>query len=431
MLKFFCTILFLSSVIYSQQPTWKLLPGSPSTGRVDDLSFVNSKTGWAGNGAGRVYKTTNGGLNWVEVGYLGGYCRSICFIDSLTGFAGLLSGSNKLMKTTNGAINWSVVPLSVPPSGICGLSHFGSTLLGSGVWTGTPTIVISTNRGESWQVIDMSTYAGALVDCYLTGEGTGFVIGRTNGNRSAVILYTSNSGATWSTSHTSARDSSLGWKISFPTPQVGYVSVFCYNSNESPYFLKTTDGGATWMEKDISIARDYYYEEGIGFVNENTGWVGGESDTTYMTTDGGETWFGSNLGIGCQTINRIRFYGDTLGYAGGCRIFKFTRDNSIGINGNNTVVPVKSVLHQNYPNPFNPVTIIKYEIFEASISTIKIYDAKGEEVYNFTDGYRPPGIREFKWYGMDNNGSTLPSGVYFYKLETENHRETKKMVLIR
>jgi hypothetical protein len=157
----------------------------------------------------------------------------------------------------------------------------------------------------------------------------------------------------------------------------------------------------------------------------------GGYDLVYETTNGGDTWTAINIGNPFTSINRIRFYGDTVGYAGGTRIYKYTSDNSIGISNNQTIIPSKNSLEQNYPNPFNPVTVIKYEIFETSMSTISIFNAAGEEIYSFSNGYRTPGTREFTWYGTDNNGNLMPSGVYFYRLETEKYTETKKMILVR
>lgn len=428
--------LFSALNVFAQQPQWRLLEGSPSDGRFDDFSFININTGWgvSASGNSKIYKTTNSGLNWqLLYTFTGRHSRSICFIDSLTGFMGALTGAQHLFKTTNGGINWDSVPFaSERPEGICGQSSFGNNLIGSGVYSGFPKVIWSTDRGNSWRVINLSSYADALIDCYLVNESEAFVIGGKGSeysNRKAVILQTTDAGNSWVTRFTSAHTGNWGWKISFADPQTAYISIENFNYMDTPFFAKSTDGGLSWTERYFGTGGNYLHE-GIGFVNESTGWIG-TFNNVYETTNGGDTWNILNIGSPFTSINRFRFYNDTLGYAGGNRIFKYSVSKTIGLSSNQDYIPVRNSLHQNYPNPFNPVTKIQYEIFESSLSVIRIFNSAGEEVFTFYNGFRAPGVKEFYWYGTDNNGQLLPSGVYFYQLETENHTETKKMILVR
>jgi len=95
--------------------------------------------------------------------------------------------------------------------------------------------------------------------------------------------------------------------------------------------------------------------------------------------------------------------------------------------------PITFNLYQNYPNPFNPSTIIKYTISNVTLSGVegsrvqlKIYDVLGNEISTLVDEEKPAGNYEIKF-----NASTLSSGIYFYKLQTSNFTETKKMILLR
>jgi photosystem II stability/assembly factor-like uncharacterized protein len=433
--KAFCfalLVLFLSTVhspsVFSQQPSWKLLPNSPSGGRYDDISFINANTGWTA--LQRVYKTTDGGLNWMRQDSLPVYMRSIAFFDSLTGFIGALDSVKILWRTTNGGVNWSQVQ-NIPspvPKGICGISIAdNNTIYACGRFTGPAGVIKSTDRGATWQSIDMSAYATTLIDCKFFSADSGFVVGGfgpTYATRKAVILFTSNGGASWTQKAISTSDSNWCWKISFVNRNVGYVSIETPFSSPEESFFKTTNGGESWLELPYTGT-----EQGIGFVNDTLGWLG--FHFMKQSTDAGLTWNNIDFGMQLPFINRIRFYGDTMGYASGSRIFKYTSDNSIGISNNQGSAPKNYKLYQNYPNPFNPATTIKYEIFEYSMTTIKIYNSVGEEVYVFMNGFRPPGMREFKWDGTNMNGMQLPSGVYFYKLETEKYTETKKMMLVK
>jgi len=88
--------------------------------------------------------------------------------------------------------------------------------------------------------------------------------------------------------------------------------------------------------------------------------------------------------------------------------------------------PLAFGLDQNYPNPFNPVTIIKYEIPELSLVTLKVFDVLGSKVVALVDEEKPAGS-----YEVEFNALALPSGIYFYKLQAGSFVETKKMVLMK
>ena len=84
-------------------------------------------------------------------------------------------------------------------------------------------------------------------------------------------------------------------------------------------------------------------------------------------------------------------------------------------------------LFQNYPNPFNPSTTISWRLAVGSWQTIKLYNALGEEIDTVVEGYYEAG-KHSTFYIIN---STLPSGVYFYRLQAGSFNQTKKMILIR
>jgi hypothetical protein len=93
---------------------------------------------------------------------------------------------------------------------------------------------------------------------------------------------------------------------------------------------------------------------------------------------------------------------------------------------NKEVSPTNYELYQNYPNPFNPSTTIKFSIVEQSQVTLKVYDILGEVVSTLVNDVMPSGT-----FNVNFNGSNLSSGIYFYKLETNNYTATKKLLLIK
>ncbi len=88
-------------------------------------------------------------------------------------------------------------------------------------------------------------------------------------------------------------------------------------------------------------------------------------------------------------------------------------------------------LGQNYPNPFNPETRIEFAINKRSSVKLTIYNSLGQRVKILMDRYYPAGNHEVFWDGTDGAGQTVASGVYLYRLTTDDGSETKKMLLIR
>jgi len=89
-------------------------------------------------------------------------------------------------------------------------------------------------------------------------------------------------------------------------------------------------------------------------------------------------------------------------------------------------LPKDPALYQNYPNPFNPRTTIRYTLTKQSHVRLTVYDILGREVAVLVNGYQSPGTREIHW---DSDG--LPSGLYFYRINTPDFVQIKKMLLLR
>ena len=88
-------------------------------------------------------------------------------------------------------------------------------------------------------------------------------------------------------------------------------------------------------------------------------------------------------------------------------------------------------LEQNLPNPFSSHTCIKYSIPKLSNVTINIYDIKGQLVRTLLSGQQPAGQYSVEWNGLNENVNPVNSGVYFYRLQTEDYVETMKMFLLK
>ncbi len=89
-------------------------------------------------------------------------------------------------------------------------------------------------------------------------------------------------------------------------------------------------------------------------------------------------------------------------------------------------IPTNYTLSQNYPNPFNPSTKIRYSIPHTAKVVIKVFDVLGNEIETLINEEKQAGTYELTWYAEG-----LPSGVYFYQLQTNDFIKTKKMVLMK
>ncbi|HNX01768.1 MAG TPA: CapA family protein, partial [Candidatus Cloacimonadota bacterium] len=90
-----------------------------------------------------------------------------------------------------------------------------------------------------------------------------------------------------------------------------------------------------------------------------------------------------------------------------------------------------AVLYQNYPNPFNPSTTIKFQLYIPHQVNISIYNIRGQKVRTLTNEHYDRGIHELVWDGRERSGRSAASGVYFLRMDTGDHKQTKKIVLLK
>lgn len=94
-------------------------------------------------------------------------------------------------------------------------------------------------------------------------------------------------------------------------------------------------------------------------------------------------------------------------------------------------LPQALALLPNYPNPFNPETEIRFELPQASRVSVKIFNVLGEEIRTLAQGEYGAGYHQVHWEGKDNANQAVASGVYLYRLQTENFSQVRKMNLVR
>lgn len=188
---------------------------------------------------------------------------------------------------------------------------------------------------------------------------------------------------------------------------VNYKTQFKLITSVSPSVPATVTGGNLFYDSastvNFSVAPTTVSYNGLTYYFQRWNGVGNGS---YSGTNSSATITGMN-----NVIVQTAVY-DTI--------------VPFGIQNLNTGVPKSFGLYQNYPNPFNPVTKIKFDIPKNTNAVIKIYDLIGNEVATLYNGDLSAGF-----YEADFNASSYASGVYFYKLETPEYTNVKRMILVK
>lgn len=389
--------------------------------RFDDVFFLNENLGWAANGsAAAIYKTTDGGENWTlqlaeQTPQLPGnyYFRNVEFLDENIGFVGTLNG--KFLKTGDGGSTWSIVAnFPTTPQAICGIDCVGtSTVYGCGAYFAPAYIIKSTDSGATWQYINMSAYAVALVEVLFIDENTGYASGQSTAG--GTILKTTDGGMSWTEIYNTNIAGEYVWKLQVlnSDSQVIFGAV----ESVAPHLgklVRSLDNGVTWVSHDVPDTDI----QAVGFLTADHGWMGGHSSEFLETFDGGATW--NNIHVG-SNLNRIQILGDNLAYASGGTIYKFS-DTTLG-NSNFTERPRVPLNASINPNPVRDKLTVTIEFTEPDHLRLELYDASGRRIKELQrDNIDAAGKKSYTF------DFPYTPGIYLVNLHTNTGRQSIKFV---
>jgi len=103
----------------------------------------------------------------------------------------------------------------------------------------------------------------------------------------------------------------------------------------------------------------------------------------------------------------------------------------LAIAGEIGLQPGQFKLHQAYPNPFNPTTTLKYEMGSAGPVSINVFDVSGHKIRSLYNGIQIPGLHEVRWDAKNDNGRSMSSGVYLFKVNVNGKTHTAKTLLLK
>ena len=431
---------------------WRPTKAPVASSRTDDIWFLDGQTGWAVNSNGHILKTTDGFETWTKQFATGAYLRCVGFADAQHGWAGTLSPSRRLFSTVDGGEHWGPVE-GLPadaPARVCGLAVVNRMTVyasGTNIPTDAPRMMKTTDGGKTWTAWDMRQWASILIDTYFIDENRGWVVGgkaddpapQDRSEIKPVVLYTQNGGQTW-VNRLAGQESNFpfgewGWKIQFLNDRVGFVSLENFTDAA---ILKTSDGGLSWTRVKVRDPQGNANLEGIGFINEKQGWVGGwgdaelQSGLSSATEDGGATWRDANE-IG-SFINRFRFFGNpvNVGYASGLSVYKYSAETTgLADAAALSSAPARVLLPQAQLRaetlPLRIPVIIPPAVARV---TLDVWDRFGQHIAIAVDETQPtPGERMLLWDGRDGAGRPVPDGTYLLRLTADKEAESSILVV--
>ncbi len=411
------TLLLINPFVFSQ---W----ASQSSGTqypLYSVYFINGNTGFVGSRSndlpnfigGEIMRTSNGGVTWQQVLVdtnlrVGGFH----FFDNNIGYVvgGSYSTVGRIFKTTNGGINWN----NVTPVNSNDYIHnvvFMNPL--TGYLGGVRGVYKTTDGGTSWNNIFFNNLPFGNISfskVAFTDVNTGYYLAD-----SGRVHKTINGGANWQQVRTGG--DSLYFDIKFTNANTGFIC------GEGGRLFKTINGGNTWNKISISNTSFLF---SLYFTDQNTGYLAG-TRFAFKTINGGDNW-SDIFDVNTQSLYSVYFSDLNTGYmvSDTGRVYKTTTGGVIGINPISTEIPNDFSLEQNYPNPFNPTTNIKFALPKAAFVRLAVYDMLGREVESLVSQQLTPGT-----YVVDWNASKFSSGIYLYKLTTNDFNMVKKMSLIK
>ena len=431
---------------------WRPTSAPLASSRTDDIWFLDPQVGWAVNSNGQIVHTTDGGNTWIEQLHDPEvYFRCVGFASAMRGWAGTLTVGKTFFETRNGGQTWTQVtnlPPLAPPA-ICGVSVVNASVVfasGTNFPNRPPRMMKTLDGGQTWTAWDMRPWADILIDTYFTSPERGWVVGGktdqpvpTRNNVKPVVLHTEDGGQTWVNRVASLQSTfpagEWGWKIQFLNDQVGFVALENFNAGA---ILKTTDGGLTWTRHVVNDPQHNANLEGIGFVDENHGWVGGWGDANFQrrssseTFDGGLTWRDANE-IG-KAINRFRFFGHpvTVGYASGETVYKYSSEPVPPPMAALAVAPRRGRVFDDL-EPLEAVGQTSMAMTvpaRAARLTVRIWDRFGDHVRTLVDETNPSaGHRVLSWDRTDDAGRALPPGYFIWRVTIDQTSESRLVFL--
>lgn len=409
----------LSSIIFSifyslispsskgQTPDWLTIT-SPTVNTLYGVSHTDRNTWVAVGGSGTIIRSTDAGLSWAQISSpAADDLRSVSFKDSL-GIAVGISG--RILRSTDSGLSWTLEQRITTKNLFAVSMGKNSTVIGGH----EGTILYSTDGGVTWAPRTAGTaseiFGLSVLDTVAVGAcGQGAIIMSTNAGNAWGLTVLGN-------------NLTFFMGVSFANNKTGWM--VGTSSTISSIIIRSDLSGFVWNAQTSPVPDAL---NGVCFVNIDSGTAVGANGTIIHTINGGSDWQEQISGVN-KNLNALSLL-DSIGIAVGDSGIILRTVNSAAVDVHEKILlqkPGSYYLGQNYPNPFNPATIINYTLPGYGLVIIKVYNVLGKEITTLVNEEKAAGN-----YSVKFDGSSLSSGIYFYKMQTNHFTATKKFIIVK
>lgn len=336
--------------------------------------YVSSATSSSNPSTGLLYRSQDNGITWT-------LCEGISRIRNffINESEDIYAVSWQAFKSSDYGVSWDTIFFGQP--NISFISNIAQNSSGS---------------------IFISTYHSFYM------PGFGYVI-------TTLFMRTDNNGSSWSQIRNDLDVSYIHFIDS--TMYLATANMGIYKSNDYGLNVTAINNGLT----SLNVKKIISTPGGILICVTGNG--------IFRSLDNGNSWSRlDHSGLFSAEINSIYYDDKAVLYAATNNgIGAFSGDLLVSVDDDQiTLVPNNFLLYQNYPNPFNPITVIRYDIAQAENVELSIYNILGQRIRTLVNEIKQPGQ-----YEVSFDASSLPSGIYIYRIKSGNYLSSKKMLLIK
>jgi len=386
---------------------------------------------FAGTDNGGVFRSTDSGRSWMATGLVSTHVRSLAINSSGHVFAGTLYTG--VFRSTDDGATWNAVgPTLLRTASVSSLAIIASGNIYAGTYDGR--IFRSSDNGASWTVMGLTT---AKVSS-LGVNSSGYVFAGTSGTG---VYRSRDNGTTWTPTNTGLTSLNVA---SLAIDSTGYIwagtdggvfrSFHSTTLNRPPISFSILSPSVkdtiklTLPAKPISFnwhqATDPDPDDILSYTLRLSG---RDVDTTIGAI--------KDTAVSLNIMMRLKpggvFHWFVLATDG---LSETSSDTSafstspfvVSVEESHTDISNRLIFFQNYPNPFNPSTTIEFALPKSTFVTLRVYDLLGRQVGELVNEKLGPGNYKTQW---DARG--LASGVYFYRFQSGEFTDTRKLILLR
>lgn len=388
-----------------QDSTWQKIYNKGYTPtETDILSLADNETIFAGTWWWGLQRSTDKGFSWHQANSVG-FVENMISVDAATV---LLGGGSGLYLTVDSCNSWNQIA-DYDVTSLFYDSTRNTVYVGMNNGSGITGIYSTSDLGESWTLVHNFGY----------GWITSLFASRADHYLFAVLYYPNPHGSGSSDLYRSS-DNGNSWELKYPDEVFDFVE----NSNGDLYALSYNRLLISHTKGNIWITRNI--EASCLAVDDQDRIFYGHGGTVKVSDAEALNW--ANLGNYINTtINDMVISRDNYIYLGTDNGVYYGDANNLILSASDKKVRIMTFsFSQNFPNPFNPSTKIKYQIPEPGRVSLIVYNVLGRKIITLVNEEKPAGTYEVVFDGMG-----LPSGVYFYRIESGSFSDTKKFILLK